>query len=63
MEFRWNSRICFGSFHRSALLAIDVAASILFLDVSFVAEMPRRVQLSCGLYKQEYTDSFVMTLG
>lgn len=28
MEFRWNSRICFGSFHRSALLATDVAASI-----------------------------------
>lgn len=63
MEFRWNSRNCIGSFHTSVLFAIDVAASIFFLNASFVAEMAVRSPRSCELYKKEYTVSFAMTLG
>ena len=37
MEFKCNRGNCISSFHKSMLLAIDVAASIFFLNVSFVA--------------------------
>lgn len=62
-KFRWNRGNCIGSFHKSVLLATDVAASNFFLNALFVAEMLMRSLLSCGLYKQEYTVSFAMTLG
>lgn len=63
MEFRWKRGNCNGSSHKSVLLAIAVAVSIFFLAASFVAEMPVRSPLSCGLYKQADTVSFAMTLG